>query len=238
MKKMKSQYINLKTYEELNEGAMGGSADMQPDKTIFMELDQPYVLSKELFKTGSSEVNKKSQQFVLAKQYLSNIPSGDTVLVTGYASLAGVGKGGWTEDKNKELAKKRAENFVKALKEEGVTQVKYAVNYIQSTDSKTSKSGSKEAMEAQSVTLTRYKKGVSIGTVIARDNTATVKPKILVPTLDKAKTEYFVLKFTYDSEERSKDPKFYSKVSAKLTEVAKSNKCTVTDITKWYSEHK
>jgi hypothetical protein len=223
---------NLKSYNELNEAERGGS---RPDQFKDIMVEQPYSLGKNLFATGKSEINKNSPEYKTALAAIKRIPTGNTLLVSGRASLVGVGKGNWTEEKNKELAKKRAENFVKALKDDGVTSINYKIDYAQSTDTRSAKAGSEEARNEQSVVLIRYEKTPSQKQIIAQDNTWVAKP--LMP-VSGGKKEYFVLLFEYDAEESKRNPSYSNELIKKLARVAKDDRATTKNITKWYSENR
>jgi hypothetical protein len=150
--------------------ALGGGANTteKPAQTEFTTTEVK-KLGRNLFKTGSAEINKDSQEFKNAVANLKQSTTSNTVEIQGGASLVGQ-KSGYD---NMGLANRRARNFVNALIESGV--VKNFV-IIKSVVGGSDVRNSKEALDAQFVRYGYNITNPNLNTTTAIDNTATVVP--------------------------------------------------------------
>jgi hypothetical protein len=150
--------------------ALGGGANTteRPAQTTFTTTEVK-KLGTNLFKTGSSEINKESNEFKNAVNNLKKLTTSDKVEVQGGASLVGQ-KSGYD---NMALANRRARNFVKALIESGVNK-NFVI--IKSVVGGSDVRDSKEALAAQFVKYGYDNTNINPNTTTAIDNTATVVP--------------------------------------------------------------
>jgi len=156
----------------VNEQLSGGDTNARPPKRIDSKIEsQTYKLGDNLFKLGGSEINTNADIFKnIVKAIKKNPGNGDIDLQGGASSV-----GGKNYD-NLSLAKKRAENFKKALESVGITNNITILPGVVTPN--TDIPNSPEANNAQFVKVTM--KGLILkpgGTLPAIDNTAVLNPK-------------------------------------------------------------
>jgi len=156
----------------VNEQLSGGDTNARPPKRIDSKTEsQTIKLGDNLFKLGGSEINTNADIFKnIVKAIKKNPGNGDIDLQGGASSV-----GGKNYD-NLSLAKKRAENFKKALESVGITNNITILPGVVTPN--TDIPNSPEANNAQFVKVTM--KGLILkpgGTLPAIDNTAVLNPK-------------------------------------------------------------
>lgn len=183
--------------------AKGPIYTFQPD-IIKFSTSNVNTAGSNLFKTGSAEINTDSPEFKNAVSELRNATFGSTIEVQGGASRVGEKQG----FDNKGLAKKRAENFVKALQDAGLDKYKYKI--IAPVVGGSDVRDSKEALAAQFVKYGYNQLKMNYDYETAIDNTGvkidrTIKdnPLVVVPPIpkpDPVQKELYSIKYeiTYD----------------------------------------
>jgi outer membrane protein OmpA-like peptidoglycan-associated protein len=155
----------------VNEQLSGGDTNARPPKRIDSKIEsQTIKLGDNLFKLGGSEINTNADIFKNIVKAIKNSGNGDIDLQGGASSV-----GGKNYD-NLSLAKKRAENFKKALESVGITNNITISQGVVTPN--TDIPNSPEANNAQFVKVTM--KGLKIkpgGILPAIDNTAVLNPK-------------------------------------------------------------
>ena len=219
---------NIKSYgdivnEKLNEDNIG-SAYTRQDQLTFTP-GSTTILDGSLFKLGKDAIDTNNPQFKKAVALLKPLGS-PIIVIEGGASAVGSDKG----FDNVALAKKRAENFIKALKDAGVDTDLYQ---FKSTVGKSTVPNSKEADAEQFVKVIYKKEGR--GQYIAAIDNATVKKQIIpinkvVPPVE-AGRDFLILKVFYD-----KDTK--DKVISSVVSSTKPLKAVVRDVTESYKSKK
>ncbi len=219
---------NIKSYgdivnEKLNEDNIG-SAYTRQDQLTFTP-GSTTILDGSLFKLGKDAIDTSNPQFKKAVSLLKPLGS-PIIVIEGGASAVGSDKG----FDNVALAKKRAENFIKALKDAGVDTDLYQ---FKSTVGKSTVPNSKEADAEQFVKVIYKKEGR--GQYIAAIDNATVKKQIIpinkvVPPVE-AGRDFLILKVFYD-----KDTK--DKVISSVVSSTKPLKAVVRDVTDSYKSKK
>jgi hypothetical protein len=221
MKNIKS-YLDL-VNENLNEDNIG-SAYTRQDQLTFTP-GSTTILDGSLFKLGKDQIDTNNSQFKKAVDLLK--PLGTPIItIQGGASAVGNDKG----FDNMGLAKRRAENFVRALKAAGVDTSLYVTKFGVGT---ATVPNSPEANAEQFVKII-YTKGPRGQYVGAIDN-ATVKKQIIpinkvVPPVEVGR-DFVILKVFYD-----KDTK--DKVMSSVVNSTKSLKAVVRDVTGAYNNKK
>jgi len=221
MKNIKS-YLDL-VNENLNEDNIG-SAYTRQDQLTFTP-GSTTILDGSLFKLGKDQIDTNNPQFKKAVDLLK--PLGTPIItIQGGASAVGNDKG----FDNMGLAKRRAENFVRALKAAGVDTSLYVTKFGVGT---ATVPNSPEANAEQFVKIiyTKGPRGQYIGAI---DN-ATVKKQIIpinkvVPPVEVGR-DFVILKVFYD-----KDTK--DKVMSSVVNSTKSLKAVVRDVTGAYNNKK
>jgi len=221
MKNIKS-YLDL-VNESLNEDNIG-SAYTRQDQLTFTP-GSTTILDGSLFKLGKDQIDTNNSQFKKAVDLLK--PLGTPIItIQGGASAVGNDKG----FDNMGLAKRRAENFVRALKAAGVDTSLYVTKFGVGT---ATVPNSPEANAEQFVKIiyTKGPRGQYIGAI---DN-ATVKKQIIpinkvVPPVEVGR-DFVILKVFYD-----KDTK--DKVMSSVVNSTKSLKAVVRDVTGAYNNKK
>lgn len=220
---------NLKSFHDLIHESLNedntGSAFTRPDQVIFSP-GSTTILDGSLFKLGKDQIDTNNPQFKKAVEILKPIGS-PVIVIEGGASAVGNDKG----FDNVALAKRRAQNFVKALKEAGVDTDLYQ---IKATVGKATVPNSKEANAEQFVKII-YKKASSAQYINAIDNATAVKQVNRIPVpIEKVKMPgrpFVILKVFYN--EGTKD-----KVIAETVEATKPLKAVVRDVTPQYIKKK
>jgi outer membrane protein OmpA-like peptidoglycan-associated protein len=155
----------------VNEQLSGGDTNARPPKRIDSKTEsQTIKLGNNLFKLGSSEINTDGDVFKNIVKAIKNSGNGNIDLQGGASSV-----GGKNYD-NIGLAKKRAENFKKAIKNVGITNNITILPGVVTPN--TDIPNSPEANNAQFVKVTM--KGLILkpgGILPAIDNTAVLNPK-------------------------------------------------------------
>jgi outer membrane protein OmpA-like peptidoglycan-associated protein len=190
--------------DEMSEQIEGGETTGRPYKFDVTLIDKPQTLRGDLFKTGSSEINKDSNEFKNAVKVISSASKeGYPIEIIGGASSVGSNKG----YDNKALATRRAQNFIKALKETGINgNFKISNSVVGNATER----DSAEALQQQFVRYIVREMGVKINQEIAIDNTATKirEPKMAVKIpQDKVmaspdKKGYFDLRVTHSADKK------------------------------------
>ena len=219
---------NIKSYgdivnEKLNEDNLG-SAYTRQDQVIFTP-GSTTVLDGSLFKLGKDAIDTNNPQFKKAVDLLKPLGS-PIIVIEGGASAVGSDKG----FDNVALARRRAENFIKALKDAGVDTDLYQ---FKATVGKSTVPNSKEANAEQFVNVIYKKEGR--GQYIAAIDNATVKKQIIpinkvVPPVEVGR-DFLILKVFYD-----KDTK--DKVISSVVSSTKPLKAVVRDVTDSYKSKK
>ena len=219
---------NIKSYgdivnEKLNEDNLG-SAYTRQDQVIFTP-GSTTVLDGSLFKLGKDTIDTNNPQFKKAVDLLKPLGS-PIIVIEGGASAVGSDKG----FDNVALARRRAENFIKALKDAGVDTDLYQ---WKATVGKATVPNSKEA-DAEQFVKVIYQKPSRGQYVMAIDN-ATVKKQIIpinkvVPPVEVGR-DFLILKVFYD-----KDTK--DKVISSVVSSTKPLKAVVRDVTDSYKSKK
>ena len=187
----------------VNEQLSGGDTNARPPKRIDSKIEsQTIKLGNNLFKLGSSEINTDSDVFKKVVKGIKDSGNGDITLQGGASSVGG--------DKydNLGLAKKRAENFKKALENVGITN---NITISQGVVTpKTDIPNSPEANNAQFVKVTM--KGLTLipgGILPAIDNTSVLNPKFPPKIKDKDNLtvvkHYIDVRITFPTTVRSKE---------------------------------
>lgn len=150
------------------------------------------VLDGNLFKLGIDKVDTTSDQFKKAINALKSIGAG-TVEIEGGASAVGSDTG----YDNEALALRRANNFIKAARQEGVTATMLAKSKV----GKATVANSPEANSEQYVKI-KYKEAPRGYTEIGIDNATVAKGPIMAKDLPKSTstgsgTEYKILKAVF-----------------------------------------
>jgi hypothetical protein len=220
---------NLKSYkdivnESLNEDNMG-TAFTRQDQVIF-NPGSTTILDGSLFKLGKDAIDTNNPQFKKAVALLKPLGS-PIIVIEGGASAVGNDKG----FDNVALARKRAENFIKALKDAGVDTDLYQ---WKATVGKATVPNSKEA-DAEQFVKVIYRKASSAQYINAIDNATAVKQinKVPVP-IEKVKNPgrpFVILKVFYDA--GSKD-----KVMGSIVKSTKPLKAVIRDVTQQYNDKK
>ena len=219
---------NIKSYgdivnEKLNEDNIG-SAYTRQDQVIFTP-GSTTILDGSLFKLGKDTIDTNNPQFKKAVDLLKPLGS-PIIVIEGGASAVGSDKG----FDNVALARRRAENFIKALKDAGVDTDLYQ---WKATVGKATVPNSKEA-DAEQFVKVIYQKPSRGQYVMAIDN-ATVKKQIIpinkvVPPVEVGR-DFLILKVFYD-----KDTK--DKVISSVVSSTKPLKAVVRDVTDSYKSKK
>lgn len=219
---------NIKSYsdlvnENLNEDNIG-SAYTRQDQLTFTP-GSTTILDGSLFKLGKDQIDTSNSQFKKAVDLLK--PLGTPIItIQGGASAVGNDKG----FDNMGLAKRRAENFVRALKAAGVDTSLYITKSGVGT---ATVPNSTEANAEQFVKIIYTKE--PRGQYIAAIDNATVKKQIIpinkvVPPVV-ADRDFLILKVFYD-----KDTK--DKVMSTIVNSTKPLKSVVRDVTSAYNNKK
>ena len=219
---------NIKSYsdlvnENLNEDNIG-SAYTRQDQLTFTP-GSTTILDGSLFKLGKDQIDTSNSQFKKAVDLLK--PLGTPIItIQGGASAVGNDKG----FDNAGLAKRRAENFVRALKAAGVDTSLYVTKFGVGT---ATVPNSTEANAEQFVKIIYTKE--PRGQYIAAIDNATVKKQIIpinkvVPPVV-ADRDFLILKVFYD-----KDTK--DKVMSTIVNSTKPLKSVVRDVTSAYNNKK
>ena len=219
---------NIKSYsdlvnESLNEDNIG-SAYTRQDQLTFTP-GSTTILDGSLFKLGKDQIDTSNSQFKKAVDLLK--PLGTPIItIQGGASAVGNDKG----FDNMGLAKRRAENFVRALKAAGVDTSLYVTKFGVGT---ATVPNSTEANAEQFVKIIYTKE--PRGQYIAAIDNATVKKQIIpinkvVPPVV-ADRDFLILKVFYD-----KDTK--DKVMSTIVNSTKPLKSVVRDVTSAYNNKK
>jgi hypothetical protein len=221
---------NIKSFRDLSNERLNedntGSAFTSRDQIIFTP-GSTTILDGSLFKLGKAEIDTNNPQFKKAVALLKPLGS-PIIVIEGGASAVGNDKG----FDNVGLAKKRAENFIKALKGAGVDTDLYQVK---ASVGKATVPNSKEANAEQFVKII-YQKAPRGQYINAIDNATAVKQinKIPVP-IEKIKMPtdrpFVILKVFYD--EGTKD-----KVIDSIVKSTKPLKTVVRDVTGPYYKKK
>jgi hypothetical protein len=221
MKNIKS-YLDL-VNENLNEDNIG-SAYTRQDQLTFTP-GSTTILDGSLFKLGKDQIDTSNPQFKKAVDLLK--PLGTPIItIQGGASAVGNDKG----FDNMGLAKRRAENFVRALKAAGVDTSLYITKSGVGT---ATVPNSAEANAEQFVKIIYTKE--TRGQYIAAIDNATVKKQIIpinkvVPPVEVGR-DFVILKVFYD-----KDTK--DKVMSSIVNSTKPLKAVVRDVTGAYNNKK
>jgi hypothetical protein len=219
---------NIKSYsdlvnESLNEDNIG-SAYTRQDQLTFTP-GSTTILDGSLFKLGKDQIDTNNSQFKKAVDLLK--PLGTPIItIQGGASAVGNDKG----FDNMGLAKRRAENFVRALKAAGVDTSLYITKSGVGT---ATVPNSAEANAEQFVKIIYTKE--TRGQYIAAIDNATVKKQIIpinkvVPPVEVGR-DFVILKVFYD-----KDTK--DKVMSSIVNSTKPLKAVVRDVTGAYNSKK
>jgi hypothetical protein len=219
---------NIKSYsdlvnENLNEDNIG-SAYTRQDQLTFTP-GSTTILDGSLFKLGKDQIDTNNSQFKKAVDLLK--PLGTPIItIQGGASAVGNDKG----FDNMGLAKRRAENFVRALKAAGVDTSLYITKSGVGT---ATVPNSAEANAEQFVKIIYTKE--PRGQYIAAIDNATVKKQIIpinkvVPPVEVGR-DFVILKVFYD-----KDTK--DKVMSSIVNSTKPLKAVVRDVTGAYNNKK
>ena len=219
---------NIKSYsdlvnENLNEDNIG-SAYTRQDQLTFTP-GSTTILDGSLFKLGKDQIDTSNPQFKKAVDLLK--PLGTPIItIQGGASAVGNDKG----FDNMGLAKRRAENFVRALKAAGVDTSLYITKSGVGT---ATVPNSAEANAEQFVKIIYTKE--TRGQYIAAIDNATVKKQIIpinkvVPPVEVGR-DFVILKVFYD-----KDTK--DKVMSSIVNSTKPLKAVVRDVTGAYNSKK
>jgi hypothetical protein len=219
---------NIKSYsdlvnENLNEDNIG-SAYTRQDQLTFTP-GSTTILDGSLFKLGKDQIDTNNSQFKKAVDLLK--PLGTPIItIQGGASAVGNDKG----FDNMGLAKRRAENFVRALKAAGVDTSLYITKSGVGT---ATVPNSAEANAEQFVKIIYTKE--TRGQYIAAIDNATVKKQIIpinkvVPPVEVGR-DFVILKVFYD-----KDTK--DKVMSSIVNSTKPLKAVVRDVTGAYNSKK
>jgi hypothetical protein len=219
---------NIKSYsdlvnENLNEDNIG-SAYTRQDQLTFTP-GSTTILDGSLFKLGKDQIDTNNSQFKKAVDLLK--PLGTPIItIQGGASAVGNDKG----FDNMGLAKRRAENFVRALKAAGVDTSLYITKSGVGT---ATVPNSAEANAEQFVKIIYTKE--TRGQYIAAIDNATVKKQIIpinkvVPPVEVGR-DFVILKVFYD-----KDTK--DKVMSSIVNSTKPLKAVVRDVTGAYNNKK
>lgn len=219
---------NIKSYgdivnEKLNEDNIG-SAYTRQDQVIFTP-GSTTVLDGSLFKMGKDAVDTNNPQFKKAVDLLKPLGS-PIIVIEGGASDVGSDKG----FDNVALARRRAENFIKALKDAGVDTGLYQ---FKATVGKSTVPNSKEA-DAEQFVKVIYQKASRGQYITAIDNATVKKPIIpinkVVPPVEVGR-DFLILKVFYD-----KDTK--DKVISSAVGSTKPLKAVIRDVTDSYRSKK
>jgi len=210
--------------------ALGGGANTteKPSQTNFTTTEVK-KLGQNLFKTGSANINKDSNEFKRAVNELQKITTSNKVEIQGGASLVGQ-KSGYD---NIALANRRAQNFVKALIESGVNKNFVIIKpFVGGSDVR----NSKEALAAQFVKYGYDETSPKSSTTTAIDNTATVIP--LPPDLDntiikKPKSYKIIYEVIYNPNLNQKS----STIDSAIIQALKGKAISVRNITKYVKKY-
>ena len=210
--------------------ALGGGANTteKPSQTTFTTTEVK-KLGQNLFKTGSADINKNSNEFKRAVNDLQKMTTSNKVEIQGGASLVGQ-KSGYD---NMALADRRARNFVKALIESGVNK-NFVI--IKSVVGGSDVRNSKEALAAQFVKYGYDETLPKSNTTTAIDNTATVIP--LPPDLEntvikKPKSYKIIYEVIYNPNLNQKS----STIDSAIIQALKGKAISVRNITKYVKKY-
>jgi hypothetical protein len=204
---------HLKKYGEKVNEALGGSApDRLGSKTQFYwEPGKIIRIPGNLFGNSVDKVDTNSEEFKKAVEMIKNQASnleGSEISITGGASAVGSDKG----YDNEALAKRRAENFIKALKDAGANTTGFKP-FGRVGTSKVK--DSPEAKKEQFVEISWYKPSTSLGGAVdvGKDNATALipiapykqKPKpVPIVDIDPITTEYSIYKVRFPKGQLSK----------------------------------
>lgn len=147
--------------------AMGeGVTNSAPGQTKFT-FNNVKTLGVNLFETGSDKINTNSNEFKEALKLFKSFSAGTTVEIQGGASKVGDERG----YDNEALANRRANNFVQALKNNGITGINFTI--IAPVVGGSNVRNSKEALDAQFVKFAYDTPSAIPTSTTAIDNTAT-----------------------------------------------------------------
>jgi hypothetical protein len=160
--------ISEQPYMDDKTGVPGLEDDTKPSKEKLKYYKNTELLGSNLFKNGISAINKNLPEYKELIKKLKNLPNNTLVKVTGGASNVGTAQG----FDNKALAKERANNFVKAAKEDGVNNVTWNTYNVVGD---ATKKNSPEAEKEQFVKVDWEDSGLSYKQETAIDNTSVDK---------------------------------------------------------------
>lgn len=222
---------NLKSFSVvtgiLNEGYAGqGSTNARPASEQIVDKNVIIKLDGSLFKLGKDQIDTKSQQFQSALNVLKGL-GGSSVEITGGASAVGNDSG----FDNQGLAKRRAENFVKALKDAGVNTTNYT---IKAKVGKETVANSEKANQEQFVKISFPKIEQSLVMQPAIDATATTSGRKIVLPINKVLPIDRVQEYSYSVikvvTKKGRNSDFIKMVQ----DLAQKNDARVTNITNDY----
>jgi len=205
--------------------ALGGGSNTteKPSQTTFTTTEVK-TLGQNLFKTGSADINKDSNEFKSAVNNLQKVTTSNKVEIQGGASLVGQ-KSGYD---NMSLANRRARNFVNALIESGVNK---SFVIIKSVVGGSDVRNSKEALSAQFVKYGYDETSAKSSTTTAIDNTATVIPlrtDLNNAVIKETNSYKIIYEVTYNPNLNQKS----SIINSAITEALKGKAISVRNITK------
>jgi hypothetical protein len=232
---------HLKKYGENVNEALGGSApDRLGSKTQFYwEPGKTMRLSGNLFGNSVDKVDTNSEDFKSAVEALKKNSSelnGSEISITGGASAVGSDRG----YDNQSLAKRRAENFIKALKDAGVDTSGFKpygkVGIAKVKDSP-------EAKKEQFVDIAWYVSSTYRGGAVdvGKDNATALIPiapykqkeeVIPVKTIDPVTTEFCIYKIRFPKGQLSKVTEALEKAKAAFPQMQ------ITNVSNTYNEKK
>jgi outer membrane protein OmpA-like peptidoglycan-associated protein len=140
----------------------------QPSTIQTLQAGQTLTLGQNLFETGIDSINKNSKEFKDAVTALTNLPPKTTVKVTGGASAVGSSRG----YDNKALSMRRANNMIRALREN--PKLNHIILVPDGIVGKNTEKNSPGARAEQFVKLTRERTITTTKTTSAIDNTQNV----------------------------------------------------------------
>jgi len=222
---------NLKSFSSvtgiLNEGYVGqGNTNARPASEQIVNKNVIIKLDGTLFKLGKDQIDTKSQQFQSALNILKGL--GDSsVEITGGSSAVGNDAG----FDNQGLAKRRAENFVKALKNAGVNTANYT---IKARVGKETVANSEKANQEQFVKISFPKIEQSLVMQPAIDATATTTSKKVVLPITKvlpiSKTQEYNYSVIKVVTKKGQNQNFVKMIQ----DLAQKNDARITNITNDY----
>jgi len=140
----------------------------QPSTIQTLQVGQTLTLGQNLFETGMDSIDKNSKEFKDAVTALINLPPKTTVKVTGGASAVGSSRG----YDNKALSMRRANNMIRALREN--PKLNHIILVPDGIVGKNTEKNSPGARAEQFVKLTRERTITTTKTTSAIDNTQNV----------------------------------------------------------------